>query len=92
MTTFVVENDFINKTSTETSIGLIITSRTKSFQNTGVIEIDVSDHHLLTVSFLKVSFTEMPPNKLHYCKYKSFDKIGFQRIFQTYLKKQITQN
>ena len=77
MTTFVVENDFINKTSTETSIGLIITNRTKSFQNTGVIEIDVSDHHLLTVSFLKVSFTEMPPNKLHYCKYKSFDKIGF---------------
>ena len=52
MTTFVVENDFINKASTETSIGLILINRTKSFQITGVIETDVSDHHLLTAHCL----------------------------------------
>ena len=53
----------------------------------GVIEESTSDHHMLIFSFLKTSFTKMPRNKLCYRKYKSFDKIG-----QTYLKKQITQN
>ena len=53
----------------------------------GMIEESTSDHHMLIFSFLKTSFTKMPRNKLCYRKYKSFDKIG-----QTYLKKQITQN
>ena len=42
-----------------------------------MIEPGVSDHHLLIFSFLKGSFTKMPPNKLRYRKYKSFDKIRF---------------
>ena len=81
MTTFMSDNDFINiiksnacfKTSTGTCIDLILTNMRKSFQNTGVIETGVSDHHLLIFSFLK-TFTKMPPNKLLYRKYKSFDK------------------
>ena len=83
--TFISDNDFINiiksntcfKTSTETYIDLILTIKPKRFQNRGVIEIGVSDHHLLIFSFLKTSFTKMPPNKLRYRKYKSFDKIRF---------------
>ena len=83
--TFISDNDFINiiksntcfKTSTGTYIDLILTIKPKRFQNRGVIEIGVSDHHLLIFSFLKTSFTKMPPNKLRYRKYKSFDKIRF---------------
>ena len=58
-------------------INLILTNKPKNFQNTGVIETGVNDHHLLIFSFLKTSFKKMPPNKLRYRKYKSFDKIGF---------------
>ena len=85
MTTFMTGNDFINiiklntcfKTSTGTCIDLILTNKPKSFQNTGMIEAGVRDHHLLIFSFLKTSFTKMQPNKLSYRKYKSFDKIKF---------------
>ena len=85
MTTFMSKNDFINiikfntcfKISTGICIDLILTNKPKSFQNTGVIETDVSDHHLLIFSFLKTVFTKMPPNKLRYCKCSSFDKIRF---------------
>ena len=41
-----------------------------------MLETGVSNHHLLIFPFLKTSFTKMPPNKLLYRKYKSFDKIG----------------
>ena len=66
MTTFMADNDFINiiksntcfKTSTGTCIHLILTNKPKSFQNTGVIETGVSDHHLLIFSILKTSFTK----------------------------------
>ena len=69
MTTFVVDNDFINiikwntcfKASTGTCIDLILTNKRKSFQNTGVIDTGISGHHLLIFSFLK-TFTKIPPN------------------------------
>ena len=95
MITFMSGNDFIHiiksntcfKTLTRTCIRLILTNKLKNFQNTGVTETGVSDHHLLIFSFLKTSFTKMPPNKLRYCKYKSFDKISFLKDVQTYLTK-----
>ena len=65
------------KTSTGTCIDLILTNKPKSIQNTEVIETSVSDHHLLIFSLLKTFFTKMPPNKLRYRKYNSFDKIRF---------------
>ena len=85
MTTFMSDNNFINiiksnkyfKTSTGTCIDLLLANKPKNFQNTGVKETGVINHHLLIFSFLKTSFTKMPPNKLHYRKYKSFDKMRF---------------
>ena len=91
MTTFMSDNDFINiimsntsilntecfKTSTGTFIDLILINKQKSFQITGVIVTGVHDHRLLIFSFLKTSFTKIPPNKFRYRKYKWFDKIRF---------------
>ena len=85
MTTFMSDNDFINiimsntcfKTSTRTFIDLILTNKQKRFQITGVIVAGVHDHRLLIFTFLKTSFTKMPPNKCRYRKYKWFDKIRF---------------
>ena len=66
MTTFISGNDFINiiksntcfNLSTGTCIDLILTNKPKSFQNTGVIETGVTDHHFLMFSFLKTSFAK----------------------------------
>ena len=55
--------------------------------DTGVLQTGVSDHHPLIFSFLKTSFTKMPPNKLRCRKYKSFDKIEFLKDVSNLLKK-----
>ena len=59
MTTFMADNDFINiiksstrfKTSTGPCIDLILKNKPKRFQNAGVMETGVSDHHLLIFTF-----------------------------------------
>ena len=63
-----------SKTSTGTSI---LTNKPKTFQNTGVMETGVNNHHLLNFSFLEIFFSKMLPNKLRYHKYKLFDEIEF---------------
>ena len=37
------------------------------------METGISDHHALIFSFLKTTFTKMPPNKLQYRNYKKFE-------------------
>ena len=81
------------QTSVGTCLDLFLTNERKSFQNTGVRETDVSNQHLLKFSFLKITFTKMPPNKLRYRKYKLFDKTMFSKdISNLPEKKQITHN
>ena len=58
-------------------IDLILTNRPKGFQNSGVMETGISDHHALIFSFLKTTFTKMPPNKLQYRNYKKFEVHSF---------------
>ena len=58
-------------------IDLILTNRPKGFQNSGVMETGISDHHALIFSFLKSTFTKMPPNKLQYRNYKKFEVHSF---------------
>ena len=55
--------------------------------DTEALQTGVSDHHPLIFSFLKTSFTKMPPNKLRCQKYKSFDKIGFLKDVSNLPKK-----
>ena len=70
----ILENSFVNlfksntcfKSKPGSCIDLILTNEPKSFQNTAVMEIGISDHHALIFSFLKTTFTKMPPNKLQY--------------------------
>ena len=37
------------------------------------METGISDQHVLIFSFLKTTFTKMPPNKLQYRNYKKFE-------------------
>ena len=83
--TFLEDNSFVNliksnacfKSKPGSYIDLILTNKPKSFQNSGVMETGVSDHHALIFSFLKTAFTKMPPNKLQYRNYKKFDVHSF---------------
>ena len=79
------DNSFVNliksntcfKSKPGSCIDFILTNRPKSFQNSGVKETDISDHHALIFSFLKTTFTKMPPNKLQYRNYKKFEVLSF---------------
>ena len=70
--TFLQDNSFVNlvkysicfKSTPGSCIDVILANKTKSFQRTGVMETGISDHHALNFSFLKTTFTKMPPNKL----------------------------
>ena len=83
--TFLEDNSFVNliksntcfKSKSGSCIDLILTNKPKSFQNSGVMETGVSDHHALIFSFLKTTFTKMPPNKLQYRNYKKFEVHSF---------------
>ena len=79
--TFLEDNNFANLTKSNTCfkskpgscIGFILTNKPKSFQNSGVMKTCISDYHALIFSFLKTTFTKMPPNKLQYRNYKKFE-------------------
>ena len=51
-------------------VDLTLTNKPKSFQNSGMIEIDISDHNGLIFLFLKTTFTKMLQDKLQYRNYK----------------------
>ena len=60
----ILDNSFVNliksntcvKSKAGSCIDLILTNKLKSFQNSGVMETGISDHHALIFSFLKTAF------------------------------------
>ena len=58
---------------------MILTTKSKNFQTSGVIETGISDHHALIFSFLKTTFNTMPPNKL---KYRNHGKFAVNSFLQ----------
>ena len=89
------DNSFVNliksnasfKSKPGSCIYLILTNKPKSFQNSGVMEPGVSNHHVLIFSFLKATFTKMPPNKLQYRNYKKFEVHSFLQDVEQLPKK-----
>ena len=85
--TFLKDNSFANLIKSNTSfklkpgscIDLILTNKPKHFQNSGVMETGISDHHALIFSFLKTNFTKMPLNRL---QYRNYEKIGLHSFLQ----------
>ena len=55
-----------------TCINLILTNRQKSFQNSTIIEIGLSDFHKLTIAVLKSYFKKWKPKELIYRNFKTF--------------------
>ena len=60
-------------------IDLILTNRSRNFQNNEVIETGLSDHHKMTITVLKTFFQKQSPICIKYRDYKQFDKSLFRK-------------
>ena len=58
-------------------IDLILTNRTRSFQNTLTIETGISDCHKMTVTLMKTYFKKKQPRIISYRDYKKFSNDKF---------------
>ena len=56
-------------------IDLILTHRQKSFQDTRVIETDLSDFHMMATTVLKTSFKKQPSKVISYRDYKNVSQL-----------------
>ena len=59
-------------------IDLVITNRTKSFQNSKAIETGLSDFHKLTLSVMKIKYKKQPPTIISYRDYRLFSNSLFR--------------
>ena len=60
------------------SIDVMLTNRSDSFQNSMTIETGLSDHHTMTITVLKIYFKKKGPISINYRNYKFFDEIQFR--------------
>ena len=60
-------------------IDLILTNRSRSFQNSAAIETGISDFHKMVVTVLKTSFKKGPPKVISYRDYRNFTYSDFRR-------------
>ena len=66
---------------------LTLTNKSRSFQNTTVIETGLSDFHKLTVTIMKANFQEHPPKIVNYRNYKNFTNEMFRNDLLQELRK-----
>ena len=67
------------------SIDIILTNRSKRFQDSKVIETGLSDHHKMTITVLKAFFQKQSP---HIIKYRDFTKFN-NNLFRNELQLQL---
>ena len=59
-------------------VDLILTNKSRSFQNFCTFETGLSDFHKMTLTVLKSSFAKQKPRILNYRNYKSFNNTLFR--------------
>ena len=64
-------------------IDLILTNKTRSFQNSQVIETGLSDYHKMTITVLRAFFQKQSPICIKYRDYKKFDvSLFYVELYQ----------
>ena len=82
---FLEDNNFVNPIKFDTCfkskrgicIDSILTNKPKRFQNIGLMEAGVSDHHTLIFSLLETTFTKILAKKFQHRNYKLFEVHPF---------------
>ena len=67
------------------SIDVMLTNDKCSYQNSVTLETGLSDHHKMTISVLKASYTKKAPIKITYRCYVNFDEIKFKNDLSYFL-------
>ena len=60
-----------------TSIDVMLTNKSRSFQHSQIIETGLSDHHKMTITVLRSFFHKQEPVTINYRDYKKFDHSKF---------------
>ena len=72
-------------------IDLIITNRSKSFQNSMVIETGLSDFHKMCITIMKMYYSKQKPRIINYRKFKDFNNDSFIKDLQTLITKSFNE-
>ena len=70
-----------------TCIDLILTNIPGSFQGTCVIEIEMSDFHLMTLAVLRKNFKKIKPRIINYRLYNNFSNEYYKKCLFNELKR-----
>ena len=65
------------------SIDVMLTNKSRSFQNTITIETGLSDHHKMTISVLKTYVPKQAPTLIKYRSYRKFNSTIFRQGLKT---------
>ena len=68
------------------SIDVILTNKSSSFQSSCIIETGLSDHHKMTITILKTYFKKLKPYIVKYRCYKDFEELTFKTELKQKLK------
>lgn len=79
LTNLIKEPTCFKSAHNPTSIDVMLTNRSKSFQKSSAIETGISDHHKMTVTVLKTYFKKLKPIIIKYRSYKHFDEFSFKQ-------------
>ena len=72
-----IKNKTCDKSKHGTSIDVILTNKSRSFQKTTTIETGLSDHHKLILTFFKTTFQKLKPKNITFRDMKKFDVEAF---------------
>ena len=74
------------------SIDLILTNSSPSFQNSCAIEIGLSDFHKMTITVMKTTFQKLKPKLIYYRDYSMFSNDKFREEILSKLSMENTSN
>ena len=74
-------------TTNPSAIDLIITDKSRSFQNTTSVSTGLSDFHNMILTSMKSTFQKAPPKVILYRDMKKFDKAAFKAELKEKLDK-----
>ena len=75
-----------------TCIDLILTNCPGSFQNSCVIETDLSDFHMMIVTVMTTSYRKIELRVINYRDTKSFSNEGFRESLLGNIKGKLSEN
>ena len=78
----VIESTCFKNPLNPSSIDVILTNRSKSFQNTCTLECGLSDHHKMIITVLKTFIPKQGPILIKYRDYKKFNETYFRQDLQ----------